>query len=84
MDAQLNDWTAAKARYESAAKTLAAEDKDVELTRWYRQRAISAQRAKQWQSAKWYLNKLIPDDSDNWQLYAARAEAHRQLTQVPQ
>ena len=73
---QRNDYENAGKDYDVAGLLL---DNDVELTNWYRHRVVACQRAGNWETAIWYLDRILKLDDQDWNSYAARAEANLKL-----
>ena len=71
------DFEQAEADYDAASALL---DSDVDkLTNWYRHRVVACQRAGNWQTAIWYLDRILLVDGNDWNAFASRADAHSRL-----
>ncbi|HZZ79005.1 MAG TPA: protein kinase [Gemmataceae bacterium] len=46
---------------------------------WYRVRIFESMSAKRWQTAAWYVDRLLPHEPKDWQLYYDRAVAMAHL-----
>jgi len=51
------------------------------VTEWYRQRSFECRGAKLWETARWYLDRLLAIEPSNWRSLASRAEVFRHLGQ---
>ena len=71
------DFARATKDYESAKSALNGEVEN--LANWYRHRVVGCQRAEEWLTAIWYLDRILLLDGNDWNAYASRAEAHAKL-----
>jgi WD40 repeat protein/serine/threonine protein kinase/tetratricopeptide (TPR) repeat protein len=55
-----------------------------QLINWYHYCIVDCLARKQWETALWYCQRVIPAAPDDWQLYADRALAHQQLGHTPE
>ena len=71
------DFDKADEDYDAARSMLDGEADD--LTNWYRHRVVACQRSEKWQTAVWYLDRILSLDDKDWNAYASRAEAYLKL-----
>ena len=74
------DFEQASQDYDSASSLLVDEMGESEnLVNWYRHRVVACQRTEQWQTAIWYLDRILMLEDNDWNAYASRAEAYLKL-----
>ena len=63
--------------YQEANSLLGNENE--KLTDWYRNRVVTCQRTGNWETALWYLDRILQLDDSDWNSYAARAEVYLKM-----
>ena len=74
---QRSNFEAAEKDYDVAGSLLNSDSE--KLINWYRHRVVACQRTAQWETALWYLDRILKLDDKDWNSYAAMADAHLKL-----
>ena len=68
-----------KAELDYLAASSLLGDENEKLVDWYRNRVVTCQRTGSWETALWYLDRILQRDQNDWNSYASRAEIHLKM-----